>query len=83
MSGYMVVDIETCPINPENVKDLPEEDQKKLINPVDSKIVAIGMRVNGTNTIFFSEDEKTMLQDFWLEWKTTKKRQPRYRSSRI
>ncbi len=66
---YCVVDIETCPINLEKYKDMNEEERKKLLNPIDSRIIAIGLRHEGKNSIFFEDDEKKMLADFWGQLK--------------
>jgi len=71
---YFVIDIETCPIDLDKYSKLTdEEEKKKLINPIDSRIVAIGVRHNGENKIFSGENEQSILDDFWLEWKTIKK----------
>ena len=70
MNNALILDIETCPIDLDYAQSLEEEERMKLINPIDSKIVAIGIRHNGKNIIFQSNDEKQMLEDFWLEWKT-------------
>ncbi|HIH05413.1 TPA: hypothetical protein HA281_01585 [Candidatus Woesearchaeota archaeon] len=66
---YFVLDIETVPLKLEGYFDLPEEEQKKLLNPIDSKAVAIGVRVGGQSIIIQGEDERKMLQDFWWEWR--------------
>ena len=73
---YFVVDIETCPINLRNYNDRTEEEKLKLLNPIDSKIIAIGVRHNNTDKIFLDEDEKKILQEFWSEWKSIKKDNP-------
>ena len=69
---YFVVDIETCPIKLQGVLDLDEEEMKKLLNPIDSRIVSIGLRYNGEDFIFHEEDEKEMLVKFWEKWKAIK-----------
>jgi len=66
--NYFIVDIETCPIDLENYFSLDEEERIKKLNPIDSKIVAIGVRVKGENKLFFG-DEKEILTKFWEEWK--------------
>ena len=66
---YCIVDIETCPNNLEKYKDMNEEERKKLLNPIDSRIIAIGIRHQGTSAIFFEESEKKMLDDFWAHLK--------------
>lgn len=69
----MIVDIETCPLKIERYAQLSEEEQKKLINPIDSRITAIGIRHAEKNTIIMDESEKAMLQEFWKVWKELKK----------
>jgi predicted PolB exonuclease-like 3'-5' exonuclease len=67
--NYFILDIETAPLKMDGYFELPEEEQKKLLNPIDSKVVAIGIRSNGVNKIIMDEDEKKMLQEFWWEWR--------------
>ncbi len=67
--SYFILDIETAPIKRDGYFELPEEEQKKLLNPIDSRIVAIGIRANGQNKIIMDDDEKKMLQEFWFEWR--------------
>jgi DNA polymerase elongation subunit (family B) len=70
---YYVVDIETCPVDLDKHHALDKQEQKKLINPIDSKIVAIGLRTDGQDYIMQSDDEKQMLEEFWRLWKEKKK----------
>ena len=72
---YCVVDIETCPINLEKYKGMNDEERKKLLNPIDSRIIAIGLRHQGESTIFFEEDEQKMLDDFWSHLKIIRQAQ--------
>jgi len=72
---YFVVDIETCPIDLEGYDELNEEEKLKKINPIDSKIVAIGVRRKDQNKIFMGE-EKEILKNFWEEWKKIKNENP-------
>ena len=74
--SYFIVDIETCPIDIETYLSLDEEKQKELINPIDSKIIALGIRHDGKNKIFLSDDEKEILEKFWSEWSAIKKQYP-------
>ena len=67
--NYLIIDVETCPIDMEKHDSLGEEDRRQLINPIDSRAVAIGIRRNGTDTIFCLEDEQKLLEDFWAEWR--------------
>ncbi len=64
-----IIDIETCPLDVVHARTLDEDERKRLINPVDSKIVAIGVRFAGKNTLIYNEDEKTMLTQFWSLWR--------------
>lgn len=70
---YFIIDIEVCPIYLEKYEELSEEQRIKLLNPIDSKIIALGIRYNGQNRVFLGEDEKKLLEDFWNEWKSIKK----------
>ena len=72
MDNYFIVDVETCPVNLENYGDLSEEERSKLINPIDSKIIALGIRYKSKNEIFIDADEKKILENFWNEWKSIK-----------
>lgn len=72
MDTHFVVDVETCPINLEGYFDMNEKEQKELLNPIDSRIVAIGVRKDGNNTIIMNDDEKLMLADFWKMWREFK-----------
>ncbi len=62
------VDIETCPINlsPEYF-ELSDVEKLKLLNPIESRIVAIGIRYVNSNIIFSCEKftEREMLEKFW------------------
>jgi uncharacterized protein YprB with RNaseH-like and TPR domain len=69
---YIILDIETCPISIENYFEKDEEEKLKLLNPIDSRIVAIGLRFENVNYIFQSEDEKEILSKFWEKWKEIK-----------
>lgn len=72
MDNYFIIDIETCPINLENYSNLNEEEKIKLLNPIDSKIVALGIRYKNKNIVFIDDDEKKILENFWSEWKKIK-----------
>ena len=67
--SYFVIDIETCPLDMDKHEKATEEERKQLLNPIDSKVVAIGIRRNGADTVFSGADEKKLLEDFWAEWK--------------
>ena len=70
--NYFVVDIETFPVDFEAYEKLDEEGKLKLLNPIDSRIVALGIRHNGTNQTFMSENEKEILEKFWAAWRFVK-----------
>ena len=67
--NYFIVDVETCPLDMQKHDALPEEERKLLINPIDSRAVAIGIRKNGIDKIFSHPDERELLTEFWAEWK--------------
>ncbi len=66
---YIILDIETCPIKLEGYLELNETERKKLMNPIDSKVIAIGLRYNSKNIAIQNENEKIMLEEFWKELK--------------
>jgi len=69
MIDYVVVDVESVPLDYEAYKVLPEEEKKKFFNPICSKLVAIGIRYNAVNHIYLStEDEHGILDSFWDKW---------------
>jgi uncharacterized protein YprB with RNaseH-like and TPR domain len=72
--NYLYVDIETCPIFLEGYSEKKEEDKQKLINPIDSKIIAIGLKEpNKDAVVLIGEDEKQILTDFWAYFANFKK----------
>ena len=72
--AYFVVDVETAPLDYKKYTETPEDKRAEFLNPIDSKIVAIGLRFEGKNTIFLSlDDEKKILEDFWAEWSSRRK----------
>jgi hypothetical protein len=76
MTDHFIVHIETCASDPEHFQNLTEEEQKKLMNPMDAKIVAIGIRHRGQNLVSMEKDEKDMLRDFWHEWELLHRANP-------
>src|SRR3989344_7273622 len=68
MNNYFIVDIETVPNNIENYFFLSEEKKLELLNPIDSKIWALGIRHNEVNKLFYGHNEKEILTQFWSEW---------------
>lgn len=70
---YVIIDTETCPVKLEGYLDLGETERKKLLNPIDSRLVAIGLRFNSKDLIIQSKDEKKMLEEFWKELEKIKK----------
>ena len=67
--NYFIIDVETCPMDMQKHDALVEEDRKQLINPIDSRAVAIGIRRNGSDIIFSGQEEKKLLEEFWTEWR--------------
>lgn len=67
--SYFILDIETCPIDIKAYEKLEEEERKKRLNPIDSKIVAIGLRHGEKNTFIIKGTERDILEKFWQAWK--------------
>ncbi len=67
--SYIVVDIETIPIDRKGYEGRGEEaERKKLLNPIDSKIIAIGLKKkDGEPVVFMGSDEAELLSQFWNE----------------
>jgi hypothetical protein len=74
--AHFLIHIETCPIDVDFYRKLDDEARQKLLNPIDSKIVAIGIRHNGQNLVSIEKTEKEMLRDFWSEWEKLHKADP-------
>jgi len=73
MNRYIIIDIETCPVDLEAAKALSEDERLKLINPIDSKIIAIGLRHADKNQVFIGQNEKKILEEFWEEFAVIRK----------
>lgn len=75
--NYLYLDIETCPINLEGYFEKEEEEKQKLINPIDSKVVAIGLKEKDKESVvFMGEDEKEILTNFWKYFSDFKDKNP-------
>jgi hypothetical protein len=71
MNEYIIVDVETVPLDYKEYKAVPEEERNKFFNPICSKIVAIGIRRNSQNVLHVSlDDERSILDAFWDTWHT-------------
>ena len=65
---FLVIDIETVPVV-QATSDMTEDERKKKINPIDSRVVAVGlMDAHGTK-VFMHDDEATILRETWAAWK--------------
>jgi predicted PolB exonuclease-like 3'-5' exonuclease len=64
---YFYLDIETVPNDKEAYLSEKEEGRKKLLNPIDSHILAIGIKKGGVESqiLYSGEDERSILQGFW------------------
>ncbi len=63
---YFYVDVETVPLDKGWYSELSEDERKKLLNPIDSRIIAIGVQKNADPIqIFSGEDEGKILAAFW------------------
>lgn len=65
MIHELVIDIETCPIDLDTYEDLSDTERLKLLNSIDSRIVAIGIRYNKKNIIINDLSEELLLKNFW------------------
>lgn len=73
MREYIIIDVETCPVSLDSYFELDEEEKLKKLNPIDSKIVAAGIRHQGKNIVFQGENEKEILDEFWLTLSSIRK----------
>lgn len=64
---FVVIDVETCPVDKDKYLSLEEDERRKFLNPIDSRIVAIGIKHSEKPVIFMDEREKKMLEGFWSE----------------
>lgn len=66
-TNYIVIDIETVPIRlDEQYFELSEKEKLSMLNPIESKIIAIGLGHNDKIKIYHG-DEKVLLLKFWSE----------------
>src|SRR3989344_6496245 len=65
--NYFIVDIETVPNDLDKYLSLEEDKRTELLNSIDSKIWAIGIRYKEFNKLFYGNDEKDILERFWDE----------------
>lgn len=72
MSNYFVIDVETVPLDLDSFLESSDDETDSVLNPVDSKIVAAGIRHDGDEHIFMGEDEAELLENFWLKWGSIK-----------
>ncbi|MFB6145890.1 MAG: hypothetical protein ABEJ99_05305 [Candidatus Nanohaloarchaea archaeon] len=71
MTDYFVIDVETVPLDFDAYLEAQEDGN--FLNPVDSRIIAAGIRHDGENHIFIGEDEEEILEEFWIKWGGIKK----------
>jgi hypothetical protein len=69
-TGYFIITIAVCPIKINDYIDAEEKSKIKLINPIDSKVIAAGIRYDNNNAVIIESDEKTTLTHFWKMWKS-------------
>jgi DNA polymerase elongation subunit (family B) len=65
---FLVLDVETCPLELDDYFDLEEAEQRSRMNSIDSRIVAAGINFEDRNFIFWGEDEEAILRKFWHEF---------------
>ncbi len=68
--GFTYFDIETVPLDKGAYLSADEAGRKKLMNPIDSRIIAIGAKRENVGTLIIQgENEKELLEKFWGELK--------------
>ncbi|MEM4709888.1 MAG: ribonuclease H-like domain-containing protein [Candidatus Diapherotrites archaeon] len=72
--SYIVVDVETSPIDIKEYDKRNEEEKKKMLNPIDSKIIAIGIKAKDNEAQIFLGEEKEILGEFWVNIKKHKQK---------
>jgi uncharacterized protein YprB with RNaseH-like and TPR domain len=78
--NYLYLDIETCPVLLDGYFEKDEEERQKMINPIDSKVIAIGLKETGKDSvIFIGENEKELLENFWNYFRDFKQKFPVFR----
>lgn len=74
---YLVIDIETVPSDQKQAQAAEtEEARKKLINPIDSQVIAIGLKQGAKTTVLSGAPEDELLRQFWGEIGQFKKQFP-------
>lgn len=76
MQDFLVIDIETVPVDIAASKLLTEEERKKKLNPIDSKIVAIGLMSAHETWVQSGEDEAALLTELWTRWDLFRRANP-------
>ncbi len=74
--NHIILDIETAPLDFEKYGSLSDDDKLKLLNPIDSRIVAIGFYCDGLSNIFIDADERVLLQSFWEKFNDARTKSP-------
>ncbi len=67
--SYIVIDIETVPLDRKEYEKRESHAEKiKLLNPIDSKIIAIGLKKKDSEpVVLVGGDEAELLAEFWKE----------------
>jgi uncharacterized protein YprB with RNaseH-like and TPR domain len=76
MVDFLVIDIETVPVDIAASKLLTEEERKKKLNPIDSKIVAIGLMSADATWVQSGDDEAALLREMWMRWDAFRRANP-------
>lgn len=76
MVEYLVIDVETVPLELNDYFEQDEEDRLDYLNPIDSRIIAAGIRSNDESMIFSGDNEKRILTEFWDEWSAVRRGDP-------
>jgi uncharacterized protein YprB with RNaseH-like and TPR domain len=74
-TDFLVIDIETVPVVA-TTPEMTEDERKKKINPIDSRVVAIGVMDSKGARVFASTDEAAILRSLWSAWKDFRMNNP-------
>ena len=66
--AYMIIETLTVPLDRKEYESREADEKKKLLNPIDSKIVGIGIKRQGMDPqVIMANDEAEILTIFWKE----------------
>lgn len=72
MTVALILDLIPEPLASET-EALDEDEQRRALNPIESRILALGLRTDGETSIMLGE-ERLILEGFWTRWRATRSR---------